>query len=186
MSGGDERCVCGLTAPPITGPVDPYQAATPACWAAFGGLLAGDYSQWRPQRHRLTVDAYMAQHPGFGSPGGRRSVLVHLVGLWLTLEQGLSPPEVGSAMGLVFPDKQAAPPATTPVPGLAGINVADVLRAEPEKQEAQVAAWARFVWDCWRPHHALVRRLADEALARSREGVRALPARPHRRGRGTL
>jgi len=164
MAAGEERCVCGLVAPRTTGDVDPYGGATPACWAAFGALLAGDYSAWQPRRHRLTVDAYMAQHPGYGSAGGRRSVLVHLVGLWLTLERGVPPQEAGPILGLVFPDKGTAPPEARPVPDLAGLNVAQVLDARPEEQEARVEAWARFVWGAWQPHHALVLRLADAAL----------------------
>jgi len=169
MADGDESCVCGLVAPRVAGEIDPYGAATPACWAAFGRLLAGDYSAWQPRRHRLTVDAYMAQHPGFSSAGGRRSVLVHLVGLFLTLERGAAPSEAGPILGLVFPDKRAAPPEVTPIPALAGLNVAQVLEANPEEQEKRVEAWARFVWGAWQPHHALVVGLAEAALKLSQK-----------------
>ncbi len=166
MTAGGERCVCGLVAPPVTGAVDPYGASTPACWAAFGQLLAADDSGWQPHRHRLTVDAYMAQHPGFGSPGGRRSALIHLVGLWLALERQVPAGQVRPILGLVFPDKQAVPPEVVPIPALSGLNVASVLDAAPEAHEARVEAWARFVWGAWRPHHELVVRLAGEALER--------------------
>jgi hypothetical protein len=115
----------------------------------------------------LTVDAYMAQHPGFGSAAGRRSVLVHLVGLWLTLERGMAPSEVGPLLGRVFPDKRAAPPEVRAIPALSGINVTHVLGAEPEAHDARVEAWARFVWDAWQSQHALVRELAEAAMLRA-------------------
>lgn len=175
--------MCGLVAPRMAGEVDAYKAATPACWAAFGHLLAADYSQWEPRRHRLTADTYMAQHPGFATPSGRRSVLVHLVGLWLTLERGLSPEVAGPMVGQVFPDKTVAPPDMTPIPALAGINVAEVLAAPADQQEARVETWARFVWDAWRPHHPTVLRVAETLLERSREGAQARPARALRRRR---
>jgi Family of unknown function (DUF5946) len=172
MRADEERCVCGLVAPPVAGEVDAYKAATPACWAAFGRLLAGDYTQWQPRRHRLTVDAYMAQHPGFATPAGRRSVIVHLIGIWLTLERGLPPEEAGPIVGQVFPDKSVAPPELAPIPALAGINVTDVLNAPADQQEARVETWARFVWTAWRPHHPTVLRLGETLLERSRAETR--------------
>jgi hypothetical protein len=157
-----EVCACcGFSAPPSDGDRDPYGAATPSCWAAFGRLLEGDYSRWQPRRHRLTVDAYMAQHPAVTTPSGRRSVLVHLIGLWLTLERNLAPAQVGPILGKVFPDKRLAPPELAPIPPLSGSNLAQVLEAED--QEARVEAWARFVWEAWRPHHPLVMSLALDA-----------------------
>lgn len=183
MRADEEKCVCGLVAPRMAGEVDAYKAATPACWAAFGQLLAADYSQWEPRRHRLTADTYMAQHPGFATPSGRRSVLVHLVGLWLTLERGLSPEEAGPLVGRVFPDKSVPPAELAPIPALAGINVADVLGTPADQQEARVETWARFVWDAWRPHHSTVLRLGETLLERSRAGTQARPARGLRGGR---
>src|SRR4051812_10059612 len=128
MSGDQETCACcGFSAPRIDGPTgtvtDPYGAATPSCWAAFGRLLEGDYSEWQPARHRLTVDAYMAQHPSVTSFAGRRSVLAHLVGLWLTLDRKMAPAQVGPILGQVFPDKRLAPPELAPIPPLSGSNL---------------------------------------------------------------
>ena len=56
----------------------------------FGEVLARDYGLYQyPEAHRLVVDAYMAQHPGFSTASGRRSVAVHLVALLCVLERGL-------------------------------------------------------------------------------------------------
>ena len=41
--------------------------------------------------HGTTVDAYAAQHPGVPSPQTTRSVAIHLIGLYLTLERDLPP-----------------------------------------------------------------------------------------------
>ena len=48
----------------------------------FCEVTARDFSEYRyPPIHGTIVDAYMAQHAGFATPAGRRSVAVHLVGL---------------------------------------------------------------------------------------------------------
>ena len=46
--------------------------SSPECWAAFGALLAVQYSEpARMAYHQLLVDAYAVQHPG-GDHAGRR------------------------------------------------------------------------------------------------------------------
>lgn len=175
-----EKCPgCGLSRPPIDGSTDPYGGATASCWGAFQVLLGGDYADWRPLRHRLTVDAYMAQHPGFGTAGGRRSVLTHLVGLELALEHQLPPKEIGPVLGRVFPDKSDRDvPAPLPVPALDAVNIESVLAAgTPEAHDEQVLIWATAVWQAWQPHHERIRALSRAALARA--PVRALRPRGH-------
>lgn len=158
---------CGLIRPAVSGAADPYGGASAACWAAFSELLAGDYSHWRPARHRLTVDAYMAQHPGYATPGGRRSVQVHLVGLHLALERELAPPQIGRILGAIFPDKSQDVEALEPVPELAGLTVEHVLLAPPEVQDARTIEWATAVWRAWCLHHGRIRKLAEAASARA-------------------
>ena len=87
-------CVgCGALVPEIEGPTHRYLGASPGCWAVYGEVLEkeyGDYLRYAPV-HRLTVDAYAAQHPGVPSPQSIQSVAVHLIRLHLVLERGLRP-----------------------------------------------------------------------------------------------
>jgi hypothetical protein len=160
---------CGLSRPGIDGPLDPYGGASASCWAAFQELLVGDYTTWRPLRHRLTVDAYMSQHPGFATVGGRRSVLTHLVGLQLALEDQLPPASIGPILGCVFPDKSDRDvPAPLPIPRLDTVNIDSVIGARtPEAHDERVTAWATAVWQAWAPHHERVRALTQAAIARA-------------------
>ncbi|MBS2027025.1 MAG: hypothetical protein JST54_03890 [Deltaproteobacteria bacterium] len=170
MGESSEACPgCGLVAPALDGPRDPYGGSSPACWAAFGEVTAKDYGEFRyPEVHRLIVDAYMAQHAMFDAPAARRSAVVHLIGLHLALDRGLSGPAVSKAMGVVFPKKEdPAPLAPRPPPG--GLTVASVLAAKDLEAHTRLArAWAASVWASWSAHHAEIRALADAAVSRAR------------------
>jgi len=51
------------------GPAHAYMLSSPGCWAAYGELLAREYSDSAYRRlHRLSVDAYALQHPGIDTP----------------------------------------------------------------------------------------------------------------------
>lgn len=154
------RC-CGLVAAAVDGPSDPYGAASPSCWDAFGRLHLVGSSQ-------LAVDTYMAQHPGLATPAGRRSVLTHLVGLHLALEEAESPETIRRALGQVFPDKEGDGPTIVAVPDLRGTSVADVLDASTDGRASREEQWARSVWTAWSAEHDRVVALAQLALARSR------------------
>jgi hypothetical protein len=160
---------CGLVLPVIDGAADPYAGASPACWAVFGQVTARDYGEFQyPDVHRLIVDAYMSQHPGFATPAGRRSVVVHLVGLLLVLERGAAGRAVGEIMGNVFPDKRDIAPLE-PVPWLGELTVASLLDAPDLTAHSQRARrWAEAVWRAWAPFHEQIRAFADEAVASSR------------------
>ena len=62
----DEICSgCGIALPAVTGPVHRYMVSSPACWAAYGAVLAREYGNPKYARlRRLTVDTYAVQHPG--------------------------------------------------------------------------------------------------------------------------
>lgn len=66
----ETTCPDCLAAIPATGgPVHAYIPAPPGCWALYGEVLAREYSDralW--PTHRLTVDAYAAQHPSGDDP----------------------------------------------------------------------------------------------------------------------
>ena len=161
---GDACPGCGLVATARDGPTDPYGGASPACWAAFQRVTVRDYEEFRyPEAHRLIVDAYMSQHPGTATPAGRRSVAVHLVGLYLALERGLAGQAVGSVLAHVFPDKQDIAPLE-PVPPPGALTVASLLDAPDLTSHSRLArAWAEAVWRAWTPVHARVRAWAQQA-----------------------
>jgi len=78
---------CEIRLPLIDGTAHLYVGATMACWAVYGSILAREYSNPRYRAvHRLTVDAYGAQHPGEPERRSIQSVNVHLVGLHLVLD----------------------------------------------------------------------------------------------------
>lgn len=70
------------------GPVHRYMESSPGCWAAYGDVIAREYSESAlADVHRLSVDSYAAQHPGRPSPQSMKSVGVHLIRLCLTVER---------------------------------------------------------------------------------------------------
>jgi hypothetical protein len=76
--------------PESDGPVHRYMESSPGCWAAFGEVLAREYSDFNYARmHRLTVDSYAVQHPGQPSPQSIQSVALHLISLSLVLQHAV-------------------------------------------------------------------------------------------------
>src|SRR5258708_15611979 len=91
---------CGALFPLHDGPVHRYLESSPGCWAAYGDVLAREYSDPRYMAaHRLTVDAYAIQHPGQPSPQTIQSVAVHLIGLYASLRLQLPSRIVTAAIG---------------------------------------------------------------------------------------
>lgn len=70
----------------------PYIGASADCWELYGKILAKEYQD--PAYfmvHRITVDAYCAQHIGNQSDRrARQSAWVHLIALYLLYENNLS------------------------------------------------------------------------------------------------
>ena len=159
---------CGSVLPPQPGPAHAYLGATPSCWALYGAVLAREYGDpaLRGEVHRLSVDAYAAQHPG--SPGRRaaQSVWVHLTGLHLGLERQLAPAFIRRAMAALT--SEADPPSwLTPPASRGAITVVDIAAAPDNLAHAAlVRRWAEDVWDAWAEHHEAVRSLADRIGAR--------------------
>lgn len=157
---------CGALVPDVDGPTHRYFGASPGCWEVYGKVLAreyGDYSRFAPV-HRLTVDAYAAQHPGTPSPQAVRSVGVHLIRLHLQLERGLPHDHANAAMLHISSRLKKNflwldPP---PHPGdLTVLHVRDV--GDPDDHIKRVREWAWSVWKAWFPHHDTVRRWAADA-----------------------
>src|SRR5262245_6864228 len=153
---------CGGLFRPHEGPVHPYMDSSPACWAAYGEVLAREYSN--PELlavHRLSVDAYAVQHPGGNSRQAIQSVGVHLVRLCLLLERDLSHTLANAAMLKAARFKSEYFWLERP-PSLGRITVADVHAASGHVAHGSAATeWARSVWSAWSVHHAVVRQWAD-------------------------
>jgi hypothetical protein len=149
------------------GPTHPYIGSSAACWALYGELLAYEYGELGyPECHRVTVDAYAAQHPG--ARGGRsiQSVGTHLSGLYLVIERGLDGPAATALKNQVLatepPFRWLSPPGPA-----SGLNVGDVLQLRQEMSHCDaIDAWGRSVWESWSLHHGVVRDWVEDALDR--------------------
>jgi len=133
--------------------------STPGCWAAFGEVLAREYSDATYfEVHRLTVDSYAVQHPGIAtSRQSIQSVGVHLVRLCLFLEHGLSAQNANDAMLKAAKNKHTyiwlEPPKS-----LGSITVADVAaESTAAGHKAMVKQWANCAWNAWSQHHHTIR-----------------------------
>lgn len=149
---------CGAVFPLIEGPTHRYIGASAGCWAIFGEVLAREYEDvgyWRV--HRLTVDAYAAQHPGVPSPQSIRSVAIHLLGLYVSIEQGASLGQVGKVLERAAGRRTEyiwLPPPASP----GDVTVLDVhAAADAEEHADRVWRWAKSVWEAWAAHHATIR-----------------------------
>lgn len=152
---------CGGLFPDVSGPVHRYMESSPGCWAAHGRALARAYSTTSlADVHRLSVDAYAAQHPGQPSPQSMKSVGVHLVRLYLTVERGFDVREANRIMVAISKVKDRfgwlEPPAS-----LGPITVAHVAAVEGvEGHRAAVRSWAQSAWEAWAGHHVTIRERA--------------------------
>lgn len=157
---------CGVTRPARAagsppGPTHPYMTSSPECWAAFGELLAGQYSN--PERmafHQVVVDAYAVQHPGIptGVPDPRavQSVALHLMTLCLFLEENVDP-----ALGTRLHAQMVVRPtfwylAPPQFRGELDVTSVPLDGGSAAAREASFA-WARSAWSAWREHHTTVR-----------------------------
>ena len=155
---------CGRLYPRSEGPTHAYVGASAGCWARYGELLALEYGDARLMRwHRLTVDAYAAQHPGVPERRSAQSVHVHLIGLCLTIERNLGSPVIARAMQRLAESRLHA--WLEPPPLATAIGVPELIEAAggPDYGE-RARAWAEAVWRAWAPHHAAIRAEAEAAL----------------------
>lgn len=152
---------CGALVPDTAGPTHRYLGASPGCWAVFGQVLAREYGEYRyPFAHRLSVDAYAAQHPGTPSPQTIQSVAVHLISLYSILERGFDARLAIRAMDQATRHKVAYVWLDPPT-SLGSITVVDLAGARDATEHERVARdWARSVWQAWSPHRAAILRWA--------------------------
>lgn len=149
---------CAIELPVTDGPTDPYGGASAACWALYGEVLAREFSDARHFAvHRLSVDAYMAQHPSRSSRAAVQSVWVHLAGLYLVLERRMPTPQVERMLALLTHRNFEW---LDPPPSRGASNAAQVAAAaEAEEHVQAVERWARETWQAWALHHTAVRAL---------------------------
>ncbi|MFI4921761.1 MAG: DUF5946 family protein [Gammaproteobacteria bacterium] len=153
------RCLgCGAEFPDQEGPTHRYMESSPACWAAYGEVLAREYSDPAYfQVHRLGVDAYAVQHPGHPSPQTIQSVAVHLIRLCMLLERGLPMERANDAM-LKASEREDLYRWLEPPLSRGSVTVADVRHADNvEAHMTAVRRWAESAWTAWAPHHSTVR-----------------------------
>ena len=137
------RCPgCRLDLPAVGGPSHRYLGASPECWALFGRVLASHFENGAVLRaiHRLVVDAYAAQHPE-GQPD--KSLGVHLVGLQLSLVEGMPEDRVNTFTQQLIEAADAYPVFVAPA------NLGKLQRTMAKR-------WAISVWEAWRPERAQV------------------------------
>lgn len=151
---------CGSDLPAVDGPLHAYMTSSPACWAAFGQVMAREYADRSLMAiHRLSVDAWAVQHPGDGSRQAVQSVGLHLARLMVQIEGGLSGEAANTAM-LGFARRKAELPPLPPRAAYA-VTVADVLHAvDPVAHQAAVRRWADSAWAAWSDQHDFIRRWA--------------------------
>jgi hypothetical protein len=145
----------------------PYLGASASCWSLFNVILAREYSSPALMKsvHRLTVDAYAAQHPGIQERRTIQSIWVHLVGLHLVLERGLGNDFVTQMIGALTKRADALvwlqPPDT-----LGPITAQNVVDAhEATEHEEAIRRWSQSVWEAWKPHHKAIQTISSQLLA---------------------
>jgi CTP:molybdopterin cytidylyltransferase MocA len=157
---------CGARyAPHPTDATHAYIGASPACWAAFGELLAREFQDRSYGRvHRHTVDVYTVQHPGDDDRRQRQSVAIHLIGLCHWLEHELDATAVIAATQAMLRRERPDWPWLEP-PTEFEVTVRDVLAAgSGGEHERLVRRWAESTWEAWGAHRDVVRGWAADAL----------------------
>jgi hypothetical protein len=140
-------------------------ASSPACWAAFGRILAAEYSDPRlTPVHRLSVDAFAVQHPGGTSRQAIQSVGLHLARLHYQLEHDPGPEQANAFMLRVAARKHHLP-RLTPPPAFEVTTAHVAPLAGTEDHAAMVRRWAQSAWQSWAHAHAFIRSWAWEGHA---------------------
>ncbi len=150
----------------MSGPVHRYMKSTPGCWAAYGEVLAREYSNPNLMDiHRLTVDTYAVQHPGATDRQSIQSVGFHLIRLCLFMEHNLKAERANGVM-LEATKIKTSFVFLPPPDSLGPITVADIVKATSvNEHKSMVLAWARSTWEAWSEHHMQIRQwLPNKAL----------------------
>lgn len=162
-----EKCPdCGVELPRGATTRHPYLGASPSCWEVYNLVLAREYSSPALMRsiHRLTVDAYAAQHPGKPERRAIQSVWAHLVSLHLTLDRELAH-DFARRIISALTEQSATLEWLTPPGKLGDLTIVEVAAAPAEvAHEELVRRWASDVWHAWEPHHGAVKAAASKLV----------------------
>jgi hypothetical protein len=155
---------CGAKVADIEGPNFRYpNASVPGCWKVFGEIMAKEFGEFRyPAIHRLSVDAYAAQHPGTETRQTIQSVNVHLIALCLFIERKYPAPKVTDMMrGAVHMfEKELC--WLEPPEKRGKFTVLDVIEAKYLQEHVErVQLWALSVWGAWSAHYNIIRSYCD-------------------------
>jgi hypothetical protein len=146
---------CGALVESISGKPHKYLGATQGCWNIYGQILAKEYCEYNyPETiHRLTVDTYSVQHPGQPCKQAIQSVNLHLIGLYLIIENNYIGKIVTKKIGEILSKKPMFEWLEPPIPN-GTITVIDVITTKTfEEHEIRVMEWSKNVWNCWKIKH---------------------------------
>ncbi len=116
---------CKATVPDLEGPTHAYFGASAGCWQIYGEIVAREYQDPSYMAaHRLTVDAYAAQHPGRDEARARQSVNIHLVSLHLILDLSWSFDAATRALGRCVELHKGRFEWLAPPPSMGGVRLA--------------------------------------------------------------
>lgn len=159
-----ERCPGCLAefSPSGTG-IHAYIGASSGCWAVYTEVLAKEYenrSYW--PAHRFSVDTYAVQHPGVPERRSQQSVNIHLMALYLLIEEDQNEQYV-----LRFMEKTLQKTKDfiwlDPPKNPQWLTVKDVVNAKNAEEHNQIVRlWSKSVWKAWNFHHSYVKQRVNE------------------------
>lgn len=141
---------CGAERPLIDGATHPYVGASSACWTQFGEI---NFTLPPVPLARLIIDAYMVQHPGVPERRAIQSVGLHLTGMCLVLEHGLSPGELSATLQRILESPPEWHWLEPPEPN-GELTIFDVAGALGTDDAPDVCErYVRSIWSAWAQHH---------------------------------
>ena len=136
-------------------PAHPYIGAVHNCWRVYSEILAKEFSDPEYFKvHRITVDAYSAQHIGDQSDRrARQSANLHLIVLYLGFEKNLGVEKIRDFLKAATIVKRDWP-AITQITNPNWLNVLDVVSAQTALNHHEIVKkWGQSVWDMYKDHH---------------------------------
>jgi hypothetical protein len=127
--------------------------ASAACWTQFGEI------DWAPPPTtfgRLVIDACMVQHPGQPERRAIQSVGLHLTGLCLVLEHGLTAGELSTTLRRIMESPPEWRWLEPPEPNgeLTIFDIAAVVGSDDAPDVCE--RYVRSTWAAWARHHDTV------------------------------
>ena len=143
------------------GPAHAYMSFSPACWVRYGEILAREFSSEAYfAAHRLLVDACCGQHSVGQDRRARQSLHIHLAGLMLHFEDGVTKPDIVSFLSEAARIKDFAP-LEMPERNVQ-VSVAEIYAAKDGVEHcAAVEEYALAVYEAWAPHYPVFRALIE-------------------------